>query len=152
MLIYVQYFIRALRVHLLFQHLIISQSFHIFYSNETKIIFCEIKFCSWIFKVLRKLHLFGDNFLSIHKHSLGSYVRSHIKFGTNFFSWFDVYWIQTDKQTDRHPGKKITYLDYLNNLEFKRRNATLSTLFIYLFFFLIIYNLWLLRIFEVDLK
>jgi len=28
-------------------------------------------------------------------------VRSHIKFGPDRFSCFDVYWIQTDKQTDR---------------------------------------------------
>ena len=29
------------------------------------------------------------------------HVMSHKKFGPNRFSRFDVYWIQTNKQTDR---------------------------------------------------
>ena len=29
------------------------------------------------------------------------HVRSHPKFGTDWFSRFDVHWIQTDKQRDR---------------------------------------------------
>ena len=36
----------------------------------------------------------------IHKLSLG-HVRSHTKFGPGRFSRFDVYWIQTNKQSPR---------------------------------------------------
>ena len=38
--------------------------------------------------------------LIIHKPSL-DHVMSHTKFGPDRFSRFDVYWIQTKKQTDR---------------------------------------------------
>ena len=39
-------------------------------------------------------------FLIIHK-PLCTHVRSHIKFKPDRFSRFDVYWIQTNRQTDR---------------------------------------------------
>ena len=38
----------------------------------------------------------------------------HTKFGPDRFSRFDVYWIQTDRQTD----KQSTYIDY-NFLKFQ---------------------------------
>ena len=40
---------------------------------------------------------------------------SHKKFGPDRFSRFDVYWIQTDKQTDRQTDKPNLYID-LDNL------------------------------------
>ena len=36
---------------------------------------------------------------------------SHKKFGPDRFSRFDVYWIQTNKQTNRHPDKPNLYID-----------------------------------------
>ena len=36
---------------------------------------------------------------------------SHKKFGPDRFSRFDVYWIQTDRQTNRHPDKPNLYID-----------------------------------------
>ena len=34
-----------------------------------------------------------------------SNARSHKKFGPDRFSRFNVYWIQTDRQTNKHPDK-----------------------------------------------
>ena len=48
--------------------------------------------------------------LIIHKPSL-DHVRSHTQIGPDFFSRFDVYWIQTDNQRDRHPDKQSIYKD-----------------------------------------
>ena len=42
--------------------------------------------------------------LIIHKLPWG-HARSHKKFGPDRFSRFDVYWIQTDKQTDRQTSQ-----------------------------------------------
>ena len=36
---------------------------------------------------------------------------SHKKFGPDRFSRFDVYWIQTNKQTDRQTDKPNLYID-----------------------------------------
>ena len=47
--------------------------------------------------------------LIFHKLFLGSHMRSHTKFGSNRFSRFDVYWIQTIS----HPDKQIYYTDYV---------------------------------------
>jgi len=33
-------------------------------------------------------------------------VKSHTKFGPDRFKRFDVYWIQTNKQTNTHPDKQ----------------------------------------------
>jgi len=38
-------------------------------------------------------------------------MRSHTKFGPDRFSRFDVYWIQTNKQTPKHPDKPNLYID-----------------------------------------
>ena len=38
---------------------------------------------------------------------------SHKKFGPDRFSRFDVYWIQTNKQTDRQTDKPNLYKMYL---------------------------------------
>ena len=46
--------------------------------------------------------------LIIHNSSLG-HVRSHTKFGPDRFTLFDVYWIQTDRQTD----KQSIYIDII---------------------------------------
>ena len=44
---------------------------------------------------------------------------SHKKFGPDRFSRFDVYWIQTNRQTDRQTDKPNLYIDMLSltNLE-----------------------------------
>ena len=51
----------------------------------------------------KKSKNFGDNIfviLSIHKPSLG-HLRSHKKCGPNRYSRFDVYRLQTNRQTDK---------------------------------------------------
>ena len=35
---------------------------------------------------------------------------SHKKFGPDRFSRFDVYWIQTNKQTPKHPDRKAKFI------------------------------------------
>ena len=55
------------------------------------------------FQNLTKFKIFGDYFfviLSIHTPSLG-HVRSQKLLQLNRFSRFDVYWIQTNQQTDK---------------------------------------------------
>ena len=42
---------------------------------------------------------------------------SHKKFGPYRFSRFDVYWIQTDKQTNKQTDKPNLYIDLLRFLE-----------------------------------
>ena len=63
-------------------------------TNNSLKIFNEIEFC-WrqIFEIL--IILFG-------------HVSSHTKFGPNRF---DIYWIQTDKQADKHQDKQSIYID-----------------------------------------
>ena len=39
---------------------------------------------------------------------------SHKKFGPDRFSRFDVYWIQTNRQTDRQTDKPNLYIDSLS--------------------------------------
>ena len=39
------------------------------------------------------------------------HARSHTKFGPDRFSRFDVYWIQTDKQTPKQTDKPNLYID-----------------------------------------
>jgi len=39
------------------------------------------------------------------------HVMSHKKFGPDRFSRFDVYWIQTDKQTNKQTDKPNLYID-----------------------------------------
>ena len=46
-------------------------------------------------------------------------MGSHKKIGPDRFSRFDVYWIQTDKQTD----KPNLYIDVLNKSEKVQRTA-----------------------------
>ena len=38
-------------------------------------------------------------------------MRSHKKFGPDRFSRFDVYWIQTNRQTDKQTDKPNLYID-----------------------------------------
>ena len=40
-------------------------------------------------------------------------VMSHKKFGPDRFSRFDVYWIQTDRQTNKQTDKPNLYIDEL---------------------------------------
>ena len=35
---------------------------------------------------------------------------SHKKFGPDRFSRFDVYWIQTDRQTNKHPDRQAKFI------------------------------------------
>ena len=41
-------------------------------------------------------------------------MRSHKKFGPVRFCRFDVYWIQTNRQTDTQTDKPNLYIDVLN--------------------------------------
>ena len=73
---------------------------------------CGFSFFSWIFKSLQNWKfaetvICNSNFLSIHKPSW-SHVRFNTKFRPDRFSRFDVYWIRTDRQTDKQ--LKITNL------------------------------------------
>ena len=43
---------------------------------------------------------------------------SHKKFGPDRFSRFDVYWIQTNRQTDRQTDKPNLYIDIEGDLRF----------------------------------
>ena len=52
---------------------------------------------------------------------------SHKKFGPDRFSRFDVYWIQTNKQTDRHPDKPNLYIDARKNI--------MKSAFFFIFFY-----------------
>ena len=40
------------------------------------------------------------------------HVMSHKKFGPDRFSRFDVYWIQTNKQTNRHPDRQAKGIEF----------------------------------------
>ena len=42
-------------------------------------------------------------------------ARSHKKFGPDRFSRFDVYWIQTNRQTDKKTDKPNLYIDDNND-------------------------------------
>ena len=56
---------------------------------------------------------------------------SHKKFGPDRFSRFDVYWIQTSKQTDTQTDKPNLYIDYISiheNRVVHRQSSSLSTL------------------------
>ena len=43
---------------------------------------------------------------------------SYKKFGPDRFSRFDVYWIQTNKQTPKHPEKPNLYIDVDQQTDF----------------------------------
>ena len=57
--------------------------------------------------------LLEDNFkiLIIHNPSLGSCEVQQKKIGPNLFSRFDVYWIQTNRQTNKMTDKPNLYID-----------------------------------------
>ena len=42
---------------------------------------------------------------------------SHKKFGLNRFSRFDVYWIQTNKQTNKHPDRQAKFIYRFNVIQ-----------------------------------
>ena len=43
------------------------------------------------------------------------HVMSHKKFGSDRFSRFDVYWIQTDRQTNKQTDKPNLYIEDLHS-------------------------------------
>ena len=53
---------------------------------------------------------------------------SHKKFGPDRFSRFDVYWIQTDRQTNKQTDKQNLYIDniYLSTTGFIQGEAANS--------------------------
>jgi len=93
--------------------------------------FCGIKkknsriFKNLIFLQFTKLKTFKKHFLkflSFLNLSCG-HVMSHKKIGPYRFSRFDVYWIQTNKQTDKRPDKPNSYLDrYCYNFDNNKRS------------------------------
>ena len=58
--------------------------------------------------------------------------RSHKKFGPDRFSSFDVYWIQTTKQTEQHTyivkTDRTAYIHCKNRSGFKKKNRGFLTL------------------------
>ena len=74
------------------------------YFNFTHFLFVHSeKKMSWIFKILKQSNFVGGFFLKLRScinHPWDS-MRSHTKFEPDRFSLFDVYWIQTNKQTDK---------------------------------------------------
>jgi len=51
---------------------------------------------------------------------------SHKKFGPDQFSRFDVYWIQTDRQTDKQTNRQAKFID-------ARKNTMNSAIFFILY-------------------
>ena len=72
---------------------------------------------SWIFKIFKNRILMGGKFLKILSfiNLPWAYVMSQKKFGPDRFSRFDVYWIQTNKQTDTMTSQIYIYI-YMNVL------------------------------------
>ena len=70
------------------------------------------------FSTFTRIKTFKHKFLkfwSFNKPSLGS-VRSHAKFGPDRFSRFDVYWVQTNKQSNKkQTGKQSIYI-FIKNI------------------------------------
>ena len=95
--------------YLLFQLLIVALSvskhfLFVQYKTITKKVSGFRKFFLRISKFLQKSKTFV--ILSIHKtFRPWGHVRSHTKFVPDRFSRCDVYWIQTNKQTDRQTSK-----------------------------------------------
>ena len=60
------------------------------------------KFCGFS-KIFKNQILIKANFWKLSLNLPWGHARSHKKFGPDRFSRFDVYWLQTNKQTPRHP-------------------------------------------------
>ena len=92
------------------------------YFNFTHFLFVHSeKKMSWIFKILKQSNFVGGFFLKLRScinHPWDS-MRSHTKFEPDRFSLFDVYWIQTNKQTPRLPK-------YMYRCERKRKFKKLT--------------------------
>ena len=101
----------ALRAHLLCQLLIVALSVSIFslYSIKKVCGFHNIFFSHFpkFYKNKKTFKLF--KILIIHKPSLG-HVRSYTIFGPDRISRFDVFWMQTEKQTDRQTPRQAKYI------------------------------------------
>ena len=71
------------------------------------------------FQNFQKSNFDGGKFLKIWSsiNLLWDNMMSHKKFGPDRFSRFDVYWIQTNKQTNKHPDKPNLYIDKLRLCE-----------------------------------
>ena len=66
----------------------------------------------------QKQNFDGGKFLKI-RSSINlpwGHARSHKKCGADRFSRFDVYWIQTDRQTNKQTNMQIMYIDVQTNL------------------------------------
>ena len=111
--------IRALRDHLLFQFLIVALSASIFslhsIKQKLKQKIADFIFFSWIFKIFQNSTFFGDTILKFWAfiNLPWGHVRTHTKFGPHRFSSFDVYWIQTDWQTNKQTPRQAKYI-YVN--------------------------------------
>ena len=46
------------------------------------------------------------------------HVMSHKKFGPDWFSCFDVYWIQTNKHINKHPPRQAKFIYRLGRMYF----------------------------------
>ena len=67
------------------------------------------------FKFFTKLKTFKRHFLKFLSfiNLPCGHVMSHKKFGPDRFSRFDVYWIQTNKQTPKQTDKPNLYIDLI---------------------------------------
>ena len=65
---------------------------------------------------------------------------SHKKFGPDRFSRFDVYWIQTDRQTTKQTDKPNLYIDTYRGLASKDLAVQIipSVIFYYFYFLLLL--------------
>ena len=52
-------------------------------------------------------------------------MKSQTKFWPDRFSRLGFYWIQTDRQTDRHTDKQIIYIDYFWGSKRKKNKMAL---------------------------
>ena len=53
---------------------------------------------------------------------------SHKKFGPDLFSRFDVFWIQTDRQTNKHQDKPNLYIDSFEKDNFAEMGQVLEVI------------------------
>ena len=55
-------------------------------------------------------------------------MRSHTTFGPDWLSRFDVFWIQTDRQTNKHQDKPNLYIDSFEKDNFAEMGQVLEVI------------------------
>ena len=99
----------ALHVHLLFQLWTVSLCKHC--KRKTNKYFADfIKIISWILKIFKNRILLEANFSKLSINLPWGHVRSHKKCWPDRFNSFDVYWIQTDRQTNKQTDRQAKFI------------------------------------------